>query len=634
MVRSSDGRSCADDCEWITAAPLTLTAEEGTHARFAGFSGACSGTICELTSGEVVATFVDDVELRIVVSGSGAGIVRAADRSWECTTSCSIWREPSRATELIAEPDAETLPPTLGGACSENPCSVLAPATVSVIFERGRRVNVSFAGSGEGAVEVPGIGRCTSDCSHIVPTGARIVLNATPLDDLNSFRGFGGDCADVPEMCTIEPGSNALTVTATFDSVLLWSRSFPVFGSTQALALHADESGIAISASTTGGIEVDGNRYQSAQQVNAWSTFIELGWDGGVHWSVPIPGLGAAASDTMTSIARLGSGAIVAGGSCLGGQLSPTVACGSNSSTTSYPLLLEIVDGGIVEISAGSSPASIASTTAIDGGALIRELVRGTGTRIVKWNAGQLDLAPSADYPGLFPFTESANNECVPSGEQLLCGFGATGAINAHGCVSASSGSPGSMDAMIVRLSAFDDCTVARRFNATNNGSAGARSLNGTDGPLVLLGTASAAVTFDNFVVSPPAHWFARLDASGTVTELATDPSLAMNDRSLPQSAVWGRTGLLVLGLGGTADPFFGRTFQRTSTFVATLDAADLARLERQWTLEDSDSTPRARIARVGDLIVVVMSGSELRLGNRLLAPDSQRRVHVLVFRE
>jgi hypothetical protein len=218
---------------------VSLTATPTSSAfRFAGWSGACSGTgACSVTltnAQSVGATFVAvTVPLTVTVTGN-AGSVSSAPAGIQCATSgagCTSEFQIGSTVELLATPLAgQGRFVRWTGACAGNTtptCRVVMSGalTVGAEFERVANALIENVGNGSGRVVDRTTGTtCTlaagATCTVTVPVGGALAFTATP-DTLNRFNGWGdlGASCGTALTCALTLNANG-RVTVTFQRIL------------------------------------------------------------------------------------------------------------------------------------------------------------------------------------------------------------------------------------------------------------------------------------------------------------------------------------------------------------------------------------------------------------------------------
>lgn len=206
-VRSTPaGLVCAKDCsrDFPQGSKVVLTPEPHAGYRFAGWSGACGGNgSCSMTltaTRNAAARFVavaDDTRAALNVAVLGGGRVQSEPDGVDCGSACSVLFDKGRRVELSADAARGQRFVAWDGACGgSGRCRVTldAAATVAAIFE-AVPVTLAVELSGRGTVtsEPAGI-QCGLTCRTELDTGASVTLAATPAAGWR-FDAWGGACA-------------------------------------------------------------------------------------------------------------------------------------------------------------------------------------------------------------------------------------------------------------------------------------------------------------------------------------------------------------------------------------------------------------------------------------------------------
>lgn len=223
VVKSGDGEGrvtssplgidCGAVCtkQFVRGSRVALRPVARSNSRFAGWTGACTGTTaCSVVlrqSTSVTARFdlIRD-EVRVTKSGGGGGTLRSIPAGIACGTTCAA-RFPRESTvELHAVPDNVSRFAGWSGACTgTGACSILLGKSVKVgaRFERiGDELSVVKTGTGAGKVSSSPAGiACGERCDGIFPRGAHVVLTATPKAG-SRFSGWSGACRGTGQ-CTL-----------------------------------------------------------------------------------------------------------------------------------------------------------------------------------------------------------------------------------------------------------------------------------------------------------------------------------------------------------------------------------------------------------------------------------------------
>ncbi len=226
VVSDPAGISCGGACltSFMYGATGTLTATPATGSRFAGWSGACTGTgTCTVTMNQarsVTATFTLVQEtLSVRRSGTGSGGVTSDPAGVSCGSTCSNSFTYGTRVTLTATPATGSHFSSWTGACAT------ATGTCTVTMNQARSVTATFTqvheilgvrrsgtGSGRVASNAAGIS-CGSTCSSSLTYGATVILTATRATG-SHFVGWSGACTGTGA-CTVTM-NQARSVTATF----------------------------------------------------------------------------------------------------------------------------------------------------------------------------------------------------------------------------------------------------------------------------------------------------------------------------------------------------------------------------------------------------------------------------------
>ncbi|MEK6276238.1 MAG: hypothetical protein AABM30_13040, partial [Actinomycetota bacterium] len=216
----SCGVTCSDDYDEGTSVTLTAVASAGS--RFAGWSGACSGTgTCSVTMSQarnVTATFVAVHTLTVTKAGSGGGTVTSDVGAINCGATCSDEYDEGTSVTLTAAASSGSRFAGWSGACSgTGTCSVTMSQArnATATFVAFHTLTVSKTGSGTGTVSSDvGSIDCGLTCSDDYDEGTSVTLSATAAAG-SSFAGWSGEGCSGTGTCTVTM-SQARTVSATF----------------------------------------------------------------------------------------------------------------------------------------------------------------------------------------------------------------------------------------------------------------------------------------------------------------------------------------------------------------------------------------------------------------------------------
>ena len=227
---SSDvgGVSCGATCSaaYDDGSVVALTAAPASGSRFAGWSGACSGTgTCTVTMSaarNVTASFIALYTLTVTKSGSGSGKVTGS--GIDCGATCGGDYDDGITVTLAATPASGSIFNGWSGACSgTSTCTVTMSAarnmTAEFVTMSGpvvppvHTLTVVKTGSGTGVVTATGID-CGATCGADYFEGTNVTLTAGAASG-SRFTGWSGESCSGTGSCTVEM-SEARHVTAEF----------------------------------------------------------------------------------------------------------------------------------------------------------------------------------------------------------------------------------------------------------------------------------------------------------------------------------------------------------------------------------------------------------------------------------
>ncbi len=217
------GIDCGRDCReaYPSGKTVTLTATPDSGWKFAGWSGACSGTgTCQVTMDQdraVTATF--NREFSLVVVKRGSGRVTSDPAGIDCGNDCSENYPVNTLVRLTATPISGSIFTGWSGACSGvGVCEVSMTQSRSVMATfavKTYALTVRKAGNGSGTVSSSPSGiNCGSDCSESYSSGKVVKLTAKAKSG-SVFTGWSGACSGTSSACTVTM-NQARTVTAAF----------------------------------------------------------------------------------------------------------------------------------------------------------------------------------------------------------------------------------------------------------------------------------------------------------------------------------------------------------------------------------------------------------------------------------
>jgi hypothetical protein len=211
--------SCSADFDPDTV--VTLTAVPDTGSVFAGWMGACTGTLptCDVTLAQaqtVTATF-DVARYAVTVTKSGTGVGVVAGNGLDCGATCTVMLDHGTMLSLTAAPGALSVFAGWGGACSGAAgcvTTVTGPTAITANFALDDvTLFVTKGGNGGGTVTATGI-NCGADCSETYTAGQMVTLTAAASTG-STFTGWSGGGCTGTSTCTLTMTA-ATTVTATF----------------------------------------------------------------------------------------------------------------------------------------------------------------------------------------------------------------------------------------------------------------------------------------------------------------------------------------------------------------------------------------------------------------------------------
>lgn len=205
---------------------MNLTATPAAGARFAGWSGACTGTdpVCPVTvdaAKTVAATFVlKQYAVVVQKGGNGGGRVTGQPGNLDCGSTCSNLYDHGTVTTLTATADANSLFSGWQGACTNTTvtCTVTvdgAKVVTATFTLKQYPLAIQSTGTGAGVIGLaPGGGSCRSSCTRQFDHGTVVTLTATAALS-STFTGWQGACTGSDPSCTLTMTA-AQAVTATF----------------------------------------------------------------------------------------------------------------------------------------------------------------------------------------------------------------------------------------------------------------------------------------------------------------------------------------------------------------------------------------------------------------------------------
>ena len=171
----------------------------------------------------VTATFAPPDTVYAVAVAAAGGTVRSDVPGIVCGEACVASFGAGVPVTLTASG-----PVTWGGACTgSGPCVVpvtrarSVTATIGGVQPTQRPLAVSVTGKGSIVSSPAGIS-CGTACGALVPTGARITLQATPAEGW-IFAGWSGVCRGVAASCTVVARGAAAAVASFVEAGTLFS---------------------------------------------------------------------------------------------------------------------------------------------------------------------------------------------------------------------------------------------------------------------------------------------------------------------------------------------------------------------------------------------------------------------------
>jgi hypothetical protein len=221
-VEGGPAEACAP--EYFEGTEVALSAKVGAGAEFAGWSGDCSGSSCELAMEEphaVIATF-NRIQRSFVVdtgAGSGAGSVECKVGTGAPGACAAAYPNGTRLTLIASAASGSDFAGWSDGTGSASACTgtggctfaIGADTTLEAPFELTHALTVREDGSGSGSVS------CNGDpCASTYSDGTTITLAAAAAPG-SSFAGWSGaGCSGVGD-CTVMFAADT-SVTATFEA--------------------------------------------------------------------------------------------------------------------------------------------------------------------------------------------------------------------------------------------------------------------------------------------------------------------------------------------------------------------------------------------------------------------------------
>lgn len=631
-VVGSDARTCDSACSWVAPDGLTLRGEAASGWAFVDFSGSCSGTTCFVASGKVKATFVRLDGVRVEFEGDGSGSVQIGATS--CTDDCEVLAPTGVPVSISVSLNSTTVSARPVTGCLTLPCSVIPPAFVRILFERGRFLRMNVVGPGR--VELDGTPACaTGQCEQLLARDAGFRLSAKSELDEASFWGFdGGDCSQDPE-CVVPPGIDDLELSAHFGSSVLWARTVDVVDNGSP-GLFADSNGIVTSSMAGGSFSLDGVTYSAPPVADRDFLFVyATGWDGQLSFVRPFNDYQQTDQNqnaSLEAIIRTDAG-ILLGGLCSGGRFNGLVACG-----TSSPLTLALdLSGTVRGVRADSVSMPIFARVGMFSqlGDRIVSAVHVSATRETTF--GFVEPA-DAGFSPVFTLAATAldalpnQTKCVAASGSLVCIVNQMDGFTLDACV-VPAASLNRYDPVLLRFDSELRCTYARRFVNSDNLTFGGLSRSGRDGGVLLLGRNGTQVDLgDGQTASTVGSFVAEWNGTA-MSRFAHRPTAAPTPL---QVEPW-RDGVLVQHRFSPGQELFGETATTYGTQLTFL-GADWLTPTRRWRFDDLQMPPNgtAKASRFyieGDRVVIAVEGVRVRFGATPLTQASGRTSNLIVLK-
>ncbi len=189
ITSSPAGISCGAECSgsFTKDTVVTLTAAPATGSVFAGWTGACTGTLptCDVAlaaAANVTATF-DVATYDVTVTRAGAGMGTVTGNGLACGATCTITVEHGTMISLAAAPGTLSVFAGWGGECSGNAaCMVTVTGTTAITANfalDNLTLFVTRGGNGTGTVTSAPAGiNCGADCNETYVANQMITLTA------------------------------------------------------------------------------------------------------------------------------------------------------------------------------------------------------------------------------------------------------------------------------------------------------------------------------------------------------------------------------------------------------------------------------------------------------------------------
>lgn len=203
VTSDKPGIDCGSLCSntWDKGAAFTLTANPAAGKRFAGWGGACSGTVsCNVTmdaAKSITATFVGRVQLTVSVDASKAsGTIVSEPAGISCPGTCTASFDEGTTVTLVAHAGSGSRLEGWGGACSGvQECTVVPDGsrTVSATFGRATRTLAVSVGAHGTVTSAPAGIACPTRCTRDFAVDSVVTLTAKAAKGY-AFSGWTGAC--------------------------------------------------------------------------------------------------------------------------------------------------------------------------------------------------------------------------------------------------------------------------------------------------------------------------------------------------------------------------------------------------------------------------------------------------------
>ena len=206
------GTTCSTSLATGTSVKLTATATKGS--KFAGWTGACSGTsscTVSMKSASTVSARFDRIPYPLSYSrkGTGAGTATMVNTGTVCATVCSKTFPSGTVVRLTAAPDAASSFAGWTGGCSgKGPCVVTLNVATQVYASFNKvksTLTTTVQGATGGQIVATGI-NCTGHCATLVANTGSVALKAVPADGWRLLK-WAGDCSGT-STCSVRMSSD------------------------------------------------------------------------------------------------------------------------------------------------------------------------------------------------------------------------------------------------------------------------------------------------------------------------------------------------------------------------------------------------------------------------------------------